>query len=340
MKTKDQAAFSGEAEDAGRESLRNAPIGRNFSCGAPGQASQIGTQGLLLNLFLTLFKYLAGYAGRSAAMIADATHSLSDLLTDVVVVLGFRFVQRPEDEGHDFGHGRIETVLALLCGVFLALVGAGIFWTAAVRLLEIRRGVLPAAPGGIALFAAVLSVVSKEWLYRYHTPLGPPPRQQRARGEGVGSSFGRRLSSVGTLVGIGGAFFLGEKWRLLDPLAALVVSVFVVRASLPILRESLHELTDGSLDDELETRITNVIRNTPLVTDCHALRTRRLGSYVALEAMFCRAASFHRGSPRRHRRNRGSPPPHVGRGEPREPSCGARTAGKRIRPVEGDASST
>jgi len=283
MKTKDQAAFSGEAEDAGRESLRNAPNREELLVRRARTASRIGTQGLLLNLFLTLFKYLAGYAGRSAAMIADATHSLSDLLTDVVVVLGFRFVQRPEDEGHDFGHGRIETVLALLCGAFLALVGVGIFWTAAVRLLEIRRGVLPAAPGGIALFAAVLSVVSKEWLYRYTLLWG----RRLDSSVLVAKAWDHRsdgLSSVGTLVGIGGAFFLGEKWRLLDPLAALVVSVFVVRASLPILRESLHELTDGSLDDELETRITNVIRNTPLVTDCHALRTRRLGSYVALEA--------------------------------------------------------
>ncbi|WP_300523394.1 cation diffusion facilitator family transporter, partial [Aminiphilus sp.] len=213
MKTKEQTAFSGGAEDTGRESLRNAPDREELLVRRAQTASRIGTQGLLVNLFLTLFKYLAGYAGRSAAMIADATHSLSDLLTDVVVVLGFRFVQRPEDEGHDFGHGRIETILALLCGVFLALVGVGIFWTAAVRLLEIHRGTLPVAPGGIALFAAVLSVVSKEWLYRYTLLWG----RRLDSSVLVAKAWDHRsdaLSSVGTLVGIGGAFFLGEKWRL------------------------------------------------------------------------------------------------------------------------------
>lgn len=283
MQTKEQAALSEKSEEAERENLRNAPDREELLLRRAQKASRIGTQGLLINLFLTLFKYLAGYVGRSAAMIADATHSLSDLLTDVVVVFGFRLVQKPEDEGHDFGHGRIETVLALLCGVFLALVGVGILGTAAMRLLEIYRGVRPNAPGSIALFAAVLSVVSKEWLYRYTLLWG----RRLESGVLVAKAWDHRsdaLSSVGTLVGIGGAFFLGETWRLLDPLAALVVSVFVVRASLPILRESLHELTDGSLDNELETRIINVIRNTPLVTDCHALRTRRLGSYVALEA--------------------------------------------------------
>lgn len=265
------------------EFLRNDENRQGMLAERARTASRIGAQGLLVNLFLTVFKYIAGFAGRSAAMVADATHSLSDLLTDVVVVLGFRFVQKPEDEGHDFGHGRIETLLALLCGAFLAAAGVGIFWAAAVRLFAVHRGGIPDAPGGIALVAAAVSVLSKEWLYRYTLVWG----RRLDSSALVAKAWDHRsdaLSSVGTLVGIGGAFFLGERWRLLDPLAALIVSVFVIRAAFPILRESLHELMDGSLDGELETRITNVIRNTPLVADCHALRTRRLGSYVALEA--------------------------------------------------------
>ena len=238
--------------------------------------------GLWVNVLLTLVKYAAGFFGRSSAMIADATHSLTDLLTDVIVFFGLSAAQKPADSCHPYGHGKIEALLALTIGIALLGVGGGIFWSGAVRITAFLQGAMGRSPGMIALWAALISVGSKELLYRYTL----------ARGLRLDSSVllakawdhrSDALSSVGTLFGIGGAIFLGEKWRILDPLAAVVVSVFVLRAAYPILKDSLNELIEGSLPAPVEERVKAVLLATDGVKSLHKLKTRRIGSSIAVD---------------------------------------------------------
>ncbi len=247
------------------------------------RAARVTGVGLVLNAGLTAFKYLAGFVGHSGAMVADATHSLSDLVTDVVVLLGFQVIQKPSDQGHDFGHGKVETLLALICGLFLLGAGLGICWNALWSLQKVYRGEILRAPEGVAFVAAVVSVVSKELLYWYTLYWG----KRLASLALVAKAWDHRsdaFSSIGTTLGIGGAILLGEEWRVLDPLAALVVSVFVVKVSLPMIRESVNELLESSLNEEEEGRIEAILRRPAAVRDVHGLRTRKIGFYVALEA--------------------------------------------------------
>lgn len=247
------------------------------------RAARVTGIGLGLNAGLTTFKYLAGFFGHSGAMVADATHSLSDLITDVVVLFGFRIVQKPSDRSHDFGHGKVETLLALLCGIFLLAAGVGICWSGVGVLIAVFRGEPLEAPGTVALGAALISVVFKEILYWYTLYWGRSLSSPAL----VAKAWDHRsdaFSSVGTTLGIGGAILLGEPWRILDPLAALVVSIFVIKVSLPMIRESVNELLECSLSDEEEGRMEDILRRPPSVRDVHGMKTRRIGYYVALEA--------------------------------------------------------
>lgn len=248
-----------------------------------GEARRITLIGLVINIFLTAGKYLAGIFGSSSAMIADATHSLSDLLTDFVVYFGLFAAEKPADTCHPYGHGKIEAVLSAVCGVSLLLAAGGLFFSGGVKIIDVlfTESVMP-APGISALIAAGVSVALKEWLYRYTVAGG----RRLGSSALIAKAWDHRsdaLSSVGTLVGIGGAFFGGERWRVLDPLAALVVSVFIVMAALPVLRDSLDELIERSLPDELEEELRSVILSVAGVRSFHKLKTRRIGRSIAVD---------------------------------------------------------
>ncbi|MGI6784810.1 MAG: cation diffusion facilitator family transporter [Aminivibrio sp.] len=248
-----------------------------------GEARRITLLGLVINIFLTAAKYLAGIFGSSSAMIADATHSLSDLLTDVVVYFGLRAAEKPADSCHPYGHGKIEAVLSAVCGVSLLLAAGGLFFSGGMKIRDVlfTESVMP-APGISALIAAGVSVALKEWLYRYTVAGG----RRLGSSALIAKAWDHRsdaLSSVGTLAGIGGAFFGGERWRVLDPLAALVVSVFIVMAALPVLRASLDELIERALPDELEEELRSAILSVAGVRSFHKLKTRRIGRSIAVD---------------------------------------------------------
>ena len=182
--------------------------------------------GFAVNLVLSLAKLAAGVFGRSGAMVADAVHSFSDLATDVVVIVFARISAKPRDDGHDYGHGKYETLATILISMALGVVGVGILVNSigAVRSV-LDGGVLP-RPGLVALVAAVLSIAAKEILYRYTVREGRAIDSPSV----VANAWHHRsdaLSSLGTLVGIGCAYFLGDKWRIADPIAALIVAVFI-----------------------------------------------------------------------------------------------------------------
>ena len=238
--------------------------------------------GFAVNLVLSLLKLVAGVFGRSGAMIADAVHSFSDLATDIVVIVFARISAKPRDDGHDYGHGKYETLATILISIALGIVGVGILADSirAIRVV-IDGGLLP-RPGLIALVAAVLSIAAKEILYRYTVREGRAIDSPSV----VANAWHHRsdaLSSLGTLVGIGCAYFLGERWRIADPIAALIVAVFIFKIAFDLIRTGLGELLEKSLPEETEQEILRIVTADPAVREPHNLRTRRIGAALAIE---------------------------------------------------------
>ena len=238
--------------------------------------------GFAVNLVLSLAKLAAGVFGRSGAMVADAVHSFSDLATDVVVIVFARISAKPRDDGHDYGHGKYETLATILISMALGVVGVGILVNSigAVRSV-LDGGVLP-RPGLAALVAAVLSIAAKEILYRYTVREGRAIDSPSV----VANAWHHRsdaLSSLGTLVGIGCAYFLGDKWRIADPIAALIVAVFIFKVAFDLIRTGVGELLEKSLPEETEREILRIVTLDPAVREPHNLRTRRIGAAIAIE---------------------------------------------------------
>ena len=238
--------------------------------------------GFVVNLVLTAMKFAAGIAGRSGAMVADAVHSCSDMLTDIVVIAFAKVSAKPRDDGHDYGHGKYETLATILISMALGVVGVGILVNSigAVRSV-LDGGVLP-RPGLVALVAAVLSIAAKEILYRYTVREGRAIDSPSV----VANAWHHRsdaLSSLGTLVGIGCAYFLGDKWRIADPIAALIVAVFIFKVAFDLIRTGVGELLEKSLPEETEREILRIVTLDPAVREPHNLRTRRIGAAIAIE---------------------------------------------------------
>lgn len=238
--------------------------------------------GSVVNLLLLVFKFVAGILGHSAAMLADAVHSLSDFVTDIIVIVFVRISSKPEDEGHDYGHGKYETLATAIIGLVLLFVGFGILWNGATSIWDFWQGGELKEPGMLALWAALVSILFKELLYQYTVLKGRRLNSQAV----VANAWHHRsdaLSSIGTAVGIGGAILLGEQWLVLDPLAAVVVSLFIMKVAIQLLVPCVEELLEKSLPAEVEEKIKQEILAFPGVTSPHHLRTRRIGSSYAIE---------------------------------------------------------
>lgn len=238
--------------------------------------------GGIINVVLLVVKFAAGIFGNSAAMIADAVHSLTDFATDVVVLIFVHLGNKPADRDHDYGHGKYETLATAIIGTSLLAVGVLIFCSGAGKTWRVIQGEMLPSPGKVALVAAVASIVLKEWAYRFTVKVG-----KRCQSEAVvANAWHHRsdaLSSVGTMIGVGGAILLGNRWTVLDPLASIVVSLFIVRAAWQLMMESMKELTEASLSDEDEAVITHIAASEPGVSEVHNLRTRRVGNRIAIE---------------------------------------------------------
>lgn len=235
-----------------------------------------------VNLLLLLFKFFAGIVGHSAAMLADAVHSLSDFITDIVVIVFVRISSKPEDEGHDYGHGKYETLATAVIGIILFLVGVGILWSAGKSIYGCLQGEVLPPPSLLAFWAALLSILLKEILYQYTVRVGCRLRSQVV----VANAWHHRsdaLSSIGTAIGIGGAILLGNHWRVLDPLAAVLVSFFIMKVAVQLLMPCIDELLEKSLPAEVEKQIEDIILFFPDVSQPHHLRTRRIGNRYAIE---------------------------------------------------------
>ena len=238
--------------------------------------------GSIVNILLVIFKFFAGIAGNSAAMIADAVHSLSDLITDVVIIVFVKIANKPKDKSHDYGHGKFETFATLVIGLILLAVGLGIAWNGTMEIVSVIKGETLQKPGVIAFYGAVITIVSKEILYRYTIIRGRKLKSDAT----IANAWHHRsdaLSSIGTAAGIGGAILLGEKWTVLDPLAALIVSGLVVHVALKLMKPSMDELMEKSLPDEVENEIIAMVSAFANVYDLHNLHTRKIGNNCAIE---------------------------------------------------------
>ncbi|SFW23183.1 cation diffusion facilitator family transporter [Prevotellaceae bacterium HUN156] len=235
------------------------------------------------NVALLTFKFIAGVLGHSSAMIADAVHSLSDFITDVVVLVFVSISAKPQDRSHDYGHGKYETIATFLIGLALVAAATGIVVSGCLKLIAWWGGEALAAPGWIALWAALLSIVIKELIYQYTARKG----MQLDSPVMIANAWHHRsdaLSSIGAAVGIGGAIWLGQRWTVLDPLASIIVGLMLVRVAWELLRTSSADLTECSLPEETEQEIENIIQSFADVQEPHNLRTRRIGNRVAIEA--------------------------------------------------------
>lgn len=235
-----------------------------------------------MNLLLVGLKAVAGLVGHSAAMISDAVHSLSDFVTDIVVLVFVRVSARPQDEDHDYGHGKYETLATLFIGLALAAAAVGIVVSGAGKLARWLQGEDLPAPGKIALWAALGSIVAKELLFQY-TRIKGKHLDSKALEANAWHHRSDALSSVGTAIGIGGAILLGSRWTVLDPLASIVVGAMLVKVAWDLLGPSFGELTDSSLPADTEQEMLAIIRGVPGVEDPHNLRTRRIGNRIAAE---------------------------------------------------------
>lgn len=238
--------------------------------------------GSVVNVVLLVFKFMGGILGGSAAMIADAVHSLSDFLTDIVVVLFVKISSKPEDKDHDYGHGKYETLATSLIGVALLCVGLYILYSGSYRTWAAFNGAPIEQPGIVALLAALFSIMLKEWTYRFTVKVGKEVQSPAV----IANAWHHRsdsLSSIGTAIGIGGAIFLGKDWAVLDPIAAVVVSIFIIRTAAMLVSGALDELLEKSLPDAEERQIAEIVQSEPEVSGMHHLCTRRIGSRIAIE---------------------------------------------------------
>jgi len=235
-----------------------------------------------VNVILLLFKFVAGIVGHSAAMVADAVHSLSDFVTDVIVLIFVRISGKPEDKDHEYGHAKYETLAMTIIGVALLLVAVGIVYSGLTKIIAWAQGEVLKAPGLMALWAALLSVVLKEAVYHYSMVEARKLNSQAVEAN-AWHHRSDALSSVGTAIGIGGAIFLGQRWAVLDPVASTVVGVLIIKVSVELLRNGIGDLMEHSLPEEVENEILQLAASVPGVVEPHALRTRRLGNHYAIE---------------------------------------------------------
>ena len=238
--------------------------------------------GSVVNIILTVFKIFAGVLGRSTAMIADGIHSLSDLLSDIVVIVFVKISAKGRDKDHDYGHGKFETFATLIISLMLIVVSANLMSGGINKIRMILDGGEVSSPGMIALWAAVASIVLKEILYRYTIIQGRALNSPMM----IANAWHHRsdaFSSVGSLLGIAGAIFLGDKFVILDPITGCVISIFILVMAVKMSVPAIKELLDVSLPDDVEEKIEATAKSVKGVVDLHELKTRREGPGIIME---------------------------------------------------------
>ena len=245
-------------------------------------AIRITTLGVVVNVVLLIAKFAAGFLGNSQAMIADAVHTLTDFATDIAVLIGIRFSRKPKDDDHAYGHGKYETIAAAAVGLILFLVGLKIGWDALHTIFDAIKGEHVPKPGQIAFWAALVSIISKEILYRKTVLVGRKTQNDSV----IANAWHHRsdaMSSVGTAIGIGAATFLGAEWTIMDPIAAIMISFLLMKVALDIVKDQIAGLTERSLSADIHQEIVTMALSFPDISYPHNLRTRSVGKTVVID---------------------------------------------------------
>lgn len=246
------------------------------------KAARVTWVGFFTNLILSAAKIVAGVVGRSSAMVADGIHSLSDFVTDFIVIIFIKISAKNEDSDHPYGHGKFETFATMLISFALFIVAIGIFYSGSVKIYEVLNGRTIERPTYLALIMAAVSIVVKEGLYWYTIIIGRKIESPAV----IANGWHHRsdaFSSIGTLIGISGAMFLGERWRILDPITSVIVGIFIIDVAYKLARPSIQELLEMSLPQEIEQNIKQKIQATPGVITFHHLRTRKNGNAFIID---------------------------------------------------------
>ena len=246
------------------------------------QGIKITLIGFLANVILTAGKLLAGIFGNSSAIIADGIHSLSDFVSDIVVIFGFRISGKPADTNHNYGHGRFETLSSAVISVVLTIAGFSIAYRGFSNLILFLSGKILEAPGIMALIAAFISIGIKELLYRYTIIVGKKINSQAI----IANAWHHRsdaFSSIATSIGIGGAILLGENWRVLDPIASLLVSILIIKTGINILKDSINQFLDCAVDIDTRNEIISISKEVEGIMNLHDLKTRKIGDSISME---------------------------------------------------------
>lgn len=246
------------------------------------EARKVTLIGLIINVLIALIKLSAGFIGKSSAMIADGIHSLSDFFSDIIVIAGLRLTDKPQDDCHNYGHGKIETLVTVFISFLLITAGFYILKSGISKIIDVMNGYTLVQPRWIAFIAAIFSILSKEGLYHYTIRAGRKIHSSVL----IANAWHHRsdsLSSIGTLIGIGGAIVLGNKWVILDPIASVIVSIFIFKVGYDIIKPAINELLECSLDHEEINQIREILNRYSEVKSYHKLRTRRIGRTIAID---------------------------------------------------------
>lgn len=245
--------------------------------------SRVTLWGAVANTALAVFKLIAGITGHSAAMIADAIHSFSDLISDAVILVMVKISCKGNDKSHDFGHGKFETLATVAVSLLLVVAGVEMMTSSIEKIKTIICGGTVSSPGQIALWAAAISIAVKEALYQWTVRVGKKVGSSAM----IANAWHHRsdaLSSVGALAGIGGAMLLGGKFMVLDPAVGCIISIVIIVMAVKMSIPALEELTEASLPDDIEKEIIDIIHNVNAVDNVHGLKTRRNGHYFIIAA--------------------------------------------------------
>lgn len=249
---------------------------------AVAEARRVTWVGFWINAALGVLKVVGGILGRSSALVADGVHSLSDFVSDIIVIVMIGVARKLPDRRHEFGHGKYESLATLILALILGAVAVGLFVSAVEKVIAIAGGAVLPTPQPVVIAIVVLSIVLKEWLFRYTRRTGERIRSAAV----VANAWHHRsdaFSSVAALAGVVGAVAFGEKMSVLDPIAAMVVAVFILGVAVKMGRPALGELLGASLSDADREAIVAVLDSTAGVVRWHRLRTFKSGKDAYVE---------------------------------------------------------
>jgi cation diffusion facilitator family transporter len=272
-----KAVFPGGLNQLFAFQIRQPEIRKNLKGSREKYVRKVTWIGFLINIALASIKFLAGYFGRSQALIADAIHSVTDTVTDFAVIAGSHFWSRPADESHPYGHRRLETLVTVFIGLMLAAAGLGIGWDAVSALREKAAS----RPGWIAMAAAIVSILTKEALYRW-TALAGKKIKSPALAANAWHHRTDAISSIPVVLAVGGALIF-PSWSFLDQVGAVVVSIFILHAATTIIWPGISELIDAGVPEEMKQEITKIACENSGVQDVHKVRTRYISASILVD---------------------------------------------------------